>query len=365
MMKKGVKVFLGVMVAILLIAICFGSIALYLKNERSKPIFELPELDPVPSVTALPTKEAAVIDYVLRLYDAAVTADDVEGAWHTDVHLGELQTPFAAADNDLVQYIRAQAGGQVASFYPSASELLMSEVTDVPQLPLTTTDVIAFSAAQGRRAEDGTVSEDDFYFIDFTIDPQSVDTTAMKESAVYQRIVELLAPAMTIESCDIRTLGVTMNCRINRTTDELHTVTITKQYQIDAGVQLTDLYRALSETGAGAVSLQYETVEFINFNHYAAVFTERQIAVKKNDMKALPASVTVHSTATKEDYKLTFDVSVDDVLEIDQDGVMTVEENYDEPVIVTMTLEYDGHVYTDQLTVYITEMELEAEGQNG
>ena len=44
---------------------------------------------------------------------------------------------------------------------------------------------------------------------------------------------------------------------------------------------------------------------------------------------------------------------------------MTVEENYDEPVIVTMTLEYDGHVYTDQLTVYITEMELEAEGQNG
>ncbi len=360
-MKKGVKIFLGILVTILLVGICFGSIALYLRNERSKPVFHLPDLEPVSSVTALPTKEAAVINYVLQLYDAAVTADDVEGAWHTDVHLGELQTPFAAADAGIVQYIRDQAGGKIAALYPSASELLMSETKDAPKLPLTTTDVIAFSAEQGRHNDDGTVSDDGFYFIDFTIDPQSVDTTAMKESKVYQGVAELLAPALTIEKCSIQPQSVTMNCRIDRTTDELQSVTITKQYQIDANVRLTDLYSALVENGSGPISLQYETVTSINFNHYAAVFTERQIAVKKNDMKALPARVTVHSTATKEDYKLTFDVSVDDVLEIDADGVMTVEENCDEPVIVTMTLEYDGHVYSDQLTVYITEMELETE----
>ena len=40
---------------------------------------------------------------------------------------------------------------------------------------------------------------------------------------------------------------------------------------------------------------------------------------------------------------------------------MTVHKAPEETATVTMTLEYGGHTYTDELIVYITELELEVE----
>ena len=79
-------------------------------------------------------------------------------------------------------------------------------------------------------------------------------------------------------------------------------------------------------------------------------------------MKALPASVTVNSEATKDDFKLTFTPSDREAVSIDEDGVMTVNVNGEKTVTVKMTLEYDGHTYTDDLTVYITEKEVSTDG---
>ncbi len=92
------------------------------------------------------------------------------------------------------------------------------------------------------------------------------------------------------------------------------------------------------------------------------------MAVKPDDMKSLPADVRVNSAATKEDYKLTFTPSNKQAVSIDADGVMTVSKNAlsvlcapDEIVTITMKLEYEGKTYTDELKVYITELEVETD----
>lgn len=358
-MKRGVKIFLGVVGVIVAVAVCFGCIYLYLRHEQNKPVFELPVLEPQASVTALPETAEEAADYIDRLYQTMTTADDVEGEWHTDVSLGDITTPFAPADNALLQYFREQAPGKIAAFYPRASEQLMAQTAQAPAFRIDPAKVVAYNGHQG----EVTDSSDDsvHYYLDFTMAPDDVDLEAVKAGDVYKQVAETLSPALTIESFELTPVDETVSCKIDRLSDDLQNVWITKNYQIKATVQFTADYAALAEGGKADVELPYTTVESISFSHYGARFTERQMAVQKGDMKALPIDVTVHSTAMKEDYTLTFTPSVPDVLKVDSDGVMTVLENCTDPVTLTMTLEYDGHTYSDNFTVYITEMEVEAD----
>lgn len=357
-MKKSSKIALIVLVVLVLLGICFTTVGLYAKNEINKPRFSLPEQPLQPSVTPLPADAAQGAAYIERLFQAT-RADDVETTWYTDVNLGgDAQLPFADADNALLLFIRDQAAGQIAALYPSLTDAVTLAVDAAPRLPLDA-PVIEFTAEQGRTDDAGNVTEDDFYFITLTLDPASIDTQAMTTGEVYQGITEILAPAASMDEIHLEATNLTVSAKIDRVTDQLLTVDVTRTFEAQAALTLTDAYAALAAEKTANVTLPYETTEHFSFRHYGARFTERAMAVTPGDMKALPAAVTVNAAATKEDYKLTFDVSQPETMTIDADGVMNVLQASDKPVTITMTLDYDGHSYTDQLLVYITELEVE------
>ena len=355
-MKKGTKIFLGTVVVVLVVALCFGCIAIYLKHEQSKPIFTPPEPEPQKSVTELPETAEEAATYIDRLYEKMTTADDVEGDWHTDVSIGEITNPFAPADNTLLQYFREQMPGKIAAFYPSAGEVVMAQATDVPAFRIDPAKVVEYTAHQGEVTDE----KDDsiHHYLDFTLTPDDVDMEAVQAGEVYQRIVETLSPAMTVAAVEITPTGETVNCRVDRLSDDLQSVKVTKNYQIKATVQLGEDYAALTEGGKAEVEFPYATVEYINFNHYRLRFSQKQLVAKPDDIKALPLDVMVHSTATKEDYTLTYETSDPDAITIDETGVMTVHAAREEAITITATLDYDGHTYSDTLTLYITELEV-------
>ena len=355
-MKRGTKIFLGVVGVILAVALCFGCIYLYLRHEQQKPIFEEPELEPQASLTELPTAPEEAAAYIDRLYQAMTTADDVEGDWRTDISIGDITTPFAAADNALVQYFRGQAPGKIAAFYPNAAEVVMADVTDAPVFTIDPGKVLEYASYQGEITEDNDDSV--HYYLDFTMTPDVVDTEAVKAGDVYKQIAETLSSAMTIDALEIIPVDETVNCKVDRLSDDLLNVKITKNYRIQATVTLGDDFAALSEGGKADVEFPYATVEYINFHHYGLRFYEKQLVAKPDDIKALPMDVTVHSTATKEDYTLTFDATDPDAISIDDTGVMTVHAAREEAITITATLNYDGHVYSDTLTLYVTELEV-------
>ncbi|MBQ6267343.1 MAG: hypothetical protein IJK64_06180 [Clostridia bacterium] len=359
-MTKKTKILLGVLGALVALGICFTAIGLYAKAEIEKERFQMPEMQPLPSVTALPTDGAQAAAYVQRLYDAALAADDVELSLHTDVNLGgDASLPFGDADNDLLLYIRDQAGGQIAALYPTFSNTVMRDEADKPQLPLTA-GVLECTAVQGQLDEEGEVTEDQYYFITLTLDPAAIDTQAMLASDVYRGLAEILAPAAAVDKAALTPQEMSLSAKIDRVTDQLLTVDVTRTFQVDATLTLTDAYAALSAEKTAQVTLPYQTTEHFTFSHYGARFTERAIVVQANDMKQLPAAVTVDADATKDDYKLTFEVSHPDLISVDADGVLSVAKKI-EPVAATvkMTLDYDGHTYEDTLTVYVTDLEVE------
>ncbi len=371
--SKKKSAILIVLAVVVLLGICFATLSIYAKKELHKPRFKLPEEDVIKSASELPQDKEALCAYVNSLYANAQNADNVEGSWHTDINLeGDIVTPFRQADQAILDYIKDNAAGEVAALYPNESSVIMSQFKDAPVIRINPADIIDFTAEQGRTDEEGNVSEDGFYFISFTLNPLSVDTDAIIKSDIYKETVKKLTDVADITQSRFNCEEYSCSFKIDRITDEIVNVDVNKNYLIKSSVQLkpefTGLLPVEQNSLVAGVELPYMTSQHISFRWYGCRFTQQSMVVNPGDMKALPADVRVLSEATKDDYKLTFTPSNKEAVSIDDDGVMTVSNNAvdtlvapDEIVTISMKLEYDGKTYTDELKVYITELEVETD----
>ena len=363
-MKKSKKVFLGIVGVLALVGICFVCLSFYAKKEINQPKFELPEISEAAPASPLPTTKEDAFDYVNALYEKALSANDVEGSCHTDVHLteGERTTDFSAEDNDVLSRVLDKAQGALNELYPSFENVRMTEAEYKPALGFTKADVTDFTAESGYTDENGEHIDDGIYYITLTVNPECVDNSALLESDARKSIEKELSPALTVKSLDITSSALTVSFRISNYNDMLTHTEIKCSSAVRATFDFVGDYRIISDK-TEEITIPYETVEMIDFFHYGVHFTEAQLAVQKKDIKALPLEVRVNAETTKDDYKLTFEVSEDGILDISEDGVMTVVGTKEEPLTVKATLEYDGHTYSDELTVYATEMEVKTDEQ--
>ena len=368
--KKSTRRVLIAVLIVVLLAACFVSVGVYAHYTINKPKFPMPDTT-LASARELPEDKDGVFAWVTGLYNAAAAADDVEGSWHTDVKLKDYDAPldaaFSDADKDLIAYIFEHANDDdtLKNIYPKADNVLQCKDKGVFLPDITADDVLEYTAERGRYNDDGDYVDDDWYYVTLTVDPASMDAAAITESETYLGIAGLLAPAFTAENVKITPETITYKYKISRPFDQLASLEITRGYTVEADLLPAEAYASMLPQGerSAHVTTPYQSTEKISFKHYGVHFTQSCVAHTPGDMNALPASVTVNSKATADDYKLTFEPSVDGVVEIDADGVMTVKTMYNEPFTITMTLEYDGHTYTDVLTVYLTELEVETDAQ--
>ncbi len=356
------KIFLGVAGVMALVGLCFASLSIYAKKEINKPKFEYPELIAEEPVSALPTTKEAAFEYIEKLYNGSITADDVELSQHTDAHFPaeERVTPFSDTDNELFSRVLDNAQGALGALYPVDTSVRVNELENAPQLGFTKADVIGFTATRGYTDEGGNEVDDGCYYITLTVKPESIDTKKMLEGEVLKNVEKELSSALTVKSLDITPVGFTASFKIVYGSDMLIWSEFRHNVKLIAEVDFTEDYKALSAETA-KLEIPYETVQSVDLFHYGVHFTERQLAVNKSDMKALPLEVRVNAETTKDDYKMTYSVSEDGILDIDKDGVMNVDGVSGKPLTVTATLEYDGHTYTDTLIVYATELEVKTD----
>ena len=63
--KTGKRLLIALLIVVLMGG-CFGAVALYARNEINKPRFHMPEIAPLPSVTALPTEKGIIARRLAR-----------------------------------------------------------------------------------------------------------------------------------------------------------------------------------------------------------------------------------------------------------------------------------------------------------
>ena len=358
-MKKWLRNLLIILAVVVFASAAVFFVKIYFDHENSKPVFELPGIEPRPSVSALPETKEDAYEYVAGLFEKAMSADDVEVSWSTGVDLGgEMKMPFKKEDADIILFIRDRAPGQISPLYSSADRVIAATAENKPAFDYALDSIVDFSAEQGHTNEDGTKFDEDYYFINFSIDTSVIDVEKLKSSEVASGIKEILASAMKVNALEITPESIDVNFKIDRITDQLLNVDIHRSYSIAATVELQGEYAGLIEGGVADVELPYKANESISFRNYGVRFLQQQYVCKPDDMEALPVSVNVKDDATADEYKVSFEISKPDALEVDSDVVMRVHKAYEEePVEVKMILEFNGHTYSDTMLVYVTEKE--------
>ena len=359
--KNRKTVLFGVLIVVLLVGVCFVCVTFYARHEINKPKFQMPKLPEQPLLTEQLTDKDAAAAYALQQYADTIGADNTQGSWRTELRLGgDWETPLSGADEAILLFIRDNAGDTLASFYPSEDAVRLTETSDVPQLNIQPSDVLDYDFTLGRYNGEGELVDTDRYFLSLTVDPAAAQTQTLTDSETFRSIENELSPVASLSDTQIEAQSFSVCFVIDRVSEELVSVEIVRDLRVTTAFHLNDRSAALSDVPDGTVVLPYGTTQKIEFKHYGAHFTERAIAVQPGDIKALPASVRVADEATKADYSLRFVSSDPQALSFDEDGVMTVgKETSDDPITVTMTLEYEGHTYTDDLIVYITQWEVE------
>ncbi|MBQ6162864.1 MAG: hypothetical protein IJK23_00170 [Clostridia bacterium] len=369
-MKKGVKVFLILLIVLVLLATCFVCVAIYARYEFQKERTWLPPVfsPQQASATELPDNAADAYAYAMRLYKEAVSSDRAEGSWHTDVDLGgDVVWPFSEIDNTLVDEIRAQAAGAVQALYPTVYSVKMSDeaADEIPVIDLKESEILEYIYDPENIFNRKGEYRSDTYEIVFKVDPSFENTDDIAGSEVYRGVCDALKDALTVNSASFEVKEVEIRFRIDRLTDQMQSVDLMRSYDVTADVTLTDAYASLVKTDAErrfTVTLPYRATERISFMWYGLRFTKDYIEQKPDDIDTLPMDVYVNAAAVQgQDFTIEYDISDPETIEIDADAVFTVNKRNDvsdtEGVRVTAILNYEGKTYKDDLIVYISELD--------
>ncbi|HAQ63662.1 MAG TPA: hypothetical protein DCR23_04285 [Ruminococcaceae bacterium] len=361
-MKKPMKIFLGVLGVAALIGVCFACLAIYAKNEINKPKFEMPEDITDEAMTALPTSAEEAFDYVSALFNSCMSADDLELSRHCSVKLGGSETaaPFSEADSRAFARVLETAQDSIGGLYEAYENVPVPQLKEIPSLSFGKSDIIGFTAEKGTTDENGETVDDGYYYITLTVKPEAVDTKAMLESDIRAEVEKELEPVLSVSSVDIAPESLTAKFKIRYADNSLEWAEIKQKITLKAAVDFTEDYKALSAETA-KLEIPFEKTESLDLFRYGLRFTQRQLVVQTGKTVSLPLDVRVNSEATKENYKLSFTVSEDGILDISADGIVNAVGSKETPVTVTAMLEYDGHTYTDRLIVYATELEVKTD----
>ncbi len=368
-LKKGTKIFVIVLVVAFLLGLCFFCVAMYAKNEFEKEKSWLP---PKPfaqqqSVTELPDNIHDAYGYVMRLYDEALHHEAVEGSWHTDVNLaGDITLPFAEADNELIHMIRDGAVGTVQALYPTVSDVLMTEekAEDLPLIDLEESDILEYNYDPAEVFNRKGEYNSDEYEIVFKIDPAFENADEIRHGAVYEGICDILKDAVTVNDVDLDVKDVEIRFVIDRLSDHMKRVTVSRSYDVRADVTLTEEYAALMPDGSRdlEIGLPYQATEHVDFKWYGLRFLEDFLEQKPNDIVALPIDVYVNPAAVQgEDFTVEYTYGDPEAISVDDDFVLTVNKTNEvsgtEGILLTATLSYAGETYTDDIIIYVTALD--------
>ena len=369
-LKKGTKIVLIILIVLVLLGLCFFSVAMYAKHEFEKEKSWLPPkpFEQTASKTELPDNAHDAYEYVMRLYDEALHAKDAEGSWHTDVSLsGEITMPFKDEDASIIRMIRDGAAGAVQALYPTVNNVPMNEekADDLPVIDLKEDQILEYDYnaddVYNRKGE----YKSDIYEIVFKVDPSFENADDIRHGDVYKGICDLLKDAVTVNGIEPTVKEVEVRFRIDRLTDHVKSATVARSYEIAADVTLTDEYAALMPEGERDVkiTLPYKATEHVDFNWYGIRFLEDYMEQKPKDIVTIPMDVYVNPAAVQgEDFEVVYDISDPETISIDKDFVLTVNKKNDvsetEGIKVVATLKYKGAEYvSNPMIVYITDLD--------
>ncbi|MBO5066614.1 MAG: hypothetical protein J6D06_10900 [Clostridia bacterium] len=319
----------------------------FLKNEKNALLNYISDITKV----TLNNKSVKVnVSANVNIDDSTITVDG-----KTD---GKDVALFTYFKNQAIEQIDALYGedytGEFGVIYP-----------DMPHIALPADTKILCNMTKGLADEEGNPVYDDegslvdadYYFLTFTakngaLNYEEAEAFGLKNvKSVKDGVSEILSSVCKIKSIKVTPQDFKINAKANVNTDYLEYLEYQYVYKIDADIEFVN---AFSVFGEKTVSFEYAVTKRFDYSFVSVTFSEDTLHLEKGEEAQLTVNAVIEDDS---EYEIKFISRNPGRVTIDEMGYVNVIEESEDPVAVTVELEYMGEKFYDECLVYTTTQE--------
>ena len=352
------------LVLVFLLGACSISVTFYVKNYIPEGVVE-PVAESIPSKTAIPDKNNFTAYLTDNLIANTYDSNKVKTNLSTNISIDRDSVQFEGgnANADVVKYIVSSFSGKIGESYPSHEGEFGDKYDTLPTCSLKPEDISEIEFRQGEvnpDDEEGTANEEDYYYFTAKTNEFEIAETSSKGFPYYtstdlkpaiSKVTDTLNESFDVKACEINAISSSAEGKTNRLTDQLQYLNLSVDYNVKLDISFKGEYSAL---GNGTISFNLTVKEEYSYTWVCADITEDTIQLNHNEEDTLPLSFIISDKATEKDYKVSFESENSNIVSVDKDGNIRGLQISENPVKITVKLEYLGNTYTDSCDVYVT-----------
>lgn len=356
--------------SVIAMAVCMVTLVITVKNIEGEGAGAVNSTVNLESKT--PLTKASLADYIYNLTISAKDNDFVKVNSYTDVSVndenivitdksgnvkGKDKNIFAYAKNYFLPLVDAIYGEDVMGVFGKNTGIK-------PLIEFSSSDTLigSFSVGQvdenGEKAlnDDGTVVDEEFYYITFEIDGESVLSDTEKATLFVSDLTEktVAINEKIIPYCEITSVNVIpesyfVKAKVNRLTDEIEYIEIQRNYVVKGDYSFKS---DLAVFGEKQIEFPYTVTQRFEYFYAGIDIAESEITLSEGKEAAVTVNAVIEDYS---DYTVRFISSDESIATVDEMGYVTGVKNSDKSVTITVELEYLGKIFTDECTVYVTD----------
>lgn len=340
--KLSLKSIILLTIIIPVLVIAASSVAIVITAKSVQPqetadasLFEEKEYE----IKALPKNEEDALTLLSKLFDSAVKGGIVKYDSRTDAIIEEItcenksvQEFFSFASGSICEKLSSSYEASSIKYGEDASAILSvlpGSAPDEVEAEITDQNILVMKLTYN------TVFNNMYFLSD---DTAAVKLFTTENAGVFSVVNEKFVPSVFV-----------FTLTADAVKGEMLNFTIDRAYDYSANIAFKN---SLSDIGTAPFSMKVQFSETYNFYYAGIDITADVMTLKVGDYTTLGVTPYVEANLQENEYSLSFS-SDEKYLTVDENGQITAIENCEEPVEVTITLEYLGKTFTDVCRVYV------------
>lgn len=265
-------------------------------------------------------------------------------------------------DVALIGYVKNQITGVVDGFY---GEDYVGEFGTVyekmPQINLSGISGLVCDMNVGLHDEngepvydeEGNLIDKEYYYLTYTVNGDEVKGEAYEKAFGLDNVADIeslikseIASVCSVNSASVQKAAFIIRAKVGVEDSKLSYVEVERNYKVKADLEFVN---ELAVFGEKTVEFDYKIIERNEYSFAGVSFSENNIVLEKGDEAALTVNAVIENDS---DYAVSFKSSDENAVTVDEMGYVKVLEERDEPVYITVELNYLGEKFTDECIVY-------------
>ena len=173
--------------------------------------------------------------------------------------------------------------------------------------------------------------------------------SAEDDLSAKRQFIEAVRDDCKIESLEAKPDSFIIKAKVNRANDEIQYINVIRKYIVNLDAEFINNAEFF---GRKEISFIYTVTDTYEYSYAGISFVEDEVTIECDEEYMLNVNAIIDDDS---DYTVEFSSSDENIATIDEMGYVEVLKNSNEPVTITVKLNYLGETFTDTCIVNVSE----------